>query len=261
VTTIDLVEKYQPYLYNLALRLVYAKEDAQDLCQDVWVKIFNSLDKFEEKADFKTWSYKIMMNHFLNEKRKYTELNFDNFEQTVEKLGVEKLSNEYDEPEKKLLINEAKVGCMMGMLLCLDKEQRAVLVMGDVFEIPSTIAAGIFEVSAENFRKKLSRARKDLYSYMNDHCGLVNKSNKCRCEHKTQAMINEGYVDANNLLFSKEKQVSLKSKLQLKTSHLDTTMQEIYKKLYQEHGFYETNEKEFASTILKNEEIKEIFHF
>jgi len=38
-------------------------------------------------------------------------------------------------------------------------------------------------------------------------------------------------------------------------------MESIYKKLYQEHNFYESNEKEFAHTILQNQEIKEIFHF
>jgi RNA polymerase sigma factor (sigma-70 family) len=69
LTNQELVEKYQPYLYNLALRLVYYPEVAKDLTQDVWIKILNSIDKFEEKSDFKTWSYKIMINHFLNQKR------------------------------------------------------------------------------------------------------------------------------------------------------------------------------------------------
>ena len=73
MNTKDLVEKYQPYLYNLALRLVYYPQDAQDLSQDVWIKILKSIDSFEEKSDFKTWSYRIMINLFLNQKRKYSE--------------------------------------------------------------------------------------------------------------------------------------------------------------------------------------------
>jgi len=261
VTTLDLVEKYQPYLYNLALRLVYSTEDAQDLTQDVWVKILNSLDSFEKKAGFKTWAYRVMMNEFLNQKRKYTQLTFDDFENTMDNLSDEKLSYEYEEPHRQLLVHEAKVGCMMGMLLCLDREQRAILVIGEIFEIPSTIGSEIFSISSENFRKKLSRARADLYNFMNNHCGLVNKNNKCKCTQKTQALINEGYVNPSNLLFSKECKSDLKDKLQIKSDKLDDTMENLYKNIYQEHNFYEANEKEFAHTILKNQEIKEIFHF
>lgn len=256
-----LVEKYQPYLYNLALRLVYYPDDAKDLTQDVWIKILKSMDKFEEKSDFKTWSYRIMINEFLNKKRKYTELTFDDFENTMRMMPNEKLSNEYEEGEKQLLIHEAKVGCMMGMLLCLDAKQRAILIIGDIFEIKSQIACEIFSITQENFRKKLSRARNDLYNFMNNSCSLINKTNACKCEQKTKALIKEGYVDPNNLLFLTDLQKSLKDKLQMKSDLLDDTMENLYKKLYQTHPFCDSNEKEFAKNILENKEIKKIFEF
>ena len=259
MTTQDLVEKYQPFLYNLALRLVYYPNEAKDLTQDVWVKILTSIDKFENNSDFKTWSYKIMINHFLNQKRKYTELTFDDFENTMNGMANNQLTNEYDEPEKKLLINEAKIGCMMGMLLCLNPEERAILVLGDIFEIQSTLASDIFNISKENFRKKLSRARLDLYNFMNHHCSLVNKKNSCKCEQKTKALIEIGYVNPKNLLFSKNKENNLKEQLQIKSNNLDITMEKLYKSLYHEHPFCKADEKEFAQNILKNKEIKEIF--
>ena len=185
MNTKELVEKYQPYLYNLALRLVYYPQDAQDLSQDVWIKILKSIDSFEEKSDFKTWSYRIMINLFLNQKRKYSELTFDDFENTMDNMSDELLSVEYDEGFKKVLINEAKVGCMMGMLLCLNTEQRAIFVLGDIFEIKSQIASEIF----------------DLYHFMNNQCSLINKKNPCKCELKTKALIKEGYVNKDNILF------------------------------------------------------------
>lgn len=261
MTTQNLVEKYQPYLYNLALRLVYYPEDAKDLTQEVWIKILNSIEKFEKKSDFKTWSYRIMINHFLNQKRKYKELTFDDFENTMNDMANEKLLNEYDEQMQKLLVNEAKVGCMMGMLLCLNIEQRAILVIGDIFEIKSNIANEIFGISKENFRKKLSRARSDLYNFMNNNCSLINKNNSCKCEEKTKALITKGYVDSKKLLFSNKIRISLKQKLQLKSDNLDNTMENLYQSLYQEHPFCNVDEKEFAQDILKNKEIKEIFDF
>jgi RNA polymerase sigma factor (sigma-70 family) len=255
----DLVKQYQPYLYNLALRLVYYPQDAEDLTSDAWIKIFENIDRFEERSDFKTWSYRIMINEFLNQRRKYTELTFDDFENTMHHLKDEELSNNYDEPEKALLIHEAKIGCMMGMLLCLDAKQRAVLVVGDIFEIKSDIACEIFNITKENFRKQLSRARKDLYSFMNNNCSLVNKQNYCKCEQKTQSLINEGYVDPNNLLFSPILQKNLKETMQLKSDQLCDTMEEMYKELYQQHPFMKIEEAKFAKSILNRVDIKDIF--
>ena len=261
MNTKDLVEKYQPYLYNLALRLVYYPQDAQDLSQDVWIKILKSIDSFEEKSNFKTWSYRIMINHFLNQKRKYTELTFDDFENTMDNMSDELLSVEYDEGFKKVLINEAKVGCMMGMLLCLNSEQRAIFVLGDIFEIKSQTASEIFDITKDNFRKKLSRARNDLYHFMNNQCSLINKKNPCKCEQKTKALIKEGYVNKDNILFDLKIQKSMKDKLQILSDNLDNTIENSYKNLYQNHPFIDINEKEFGESILKNKEIKEIFSF
>jgi RNA polymerase sigma factor (sigma-70 family) len=259
LTNQELVEKYQPYLYNLALRLVYYKEDANDLVNDVWIKIIENIESFEEKSDFKTWSYRIMINHFLNQQRKTTELNFNDFENTMNSMKDCLLGDEYDEAEKKLLINEAKVGCMMGMLLCLGSEQRAILVIGDIFEIKSDTASQIFGIAKENFRKKLSRARADLYSFMNNHCSLVNKKNSCKCEQKTKELIKQDYVNPNDLQFNPIIQKSIKDKLQILSDNLDNTMEDIYKELYQQHPFCKVDEKEFATNILKNKEIQKIF--
>ena len=90
---------------------------------------------------------------------------------------------------------------MMGMLLCLNTEQRAIFVLGDIFEIKSHIASEIFDITKDNFRKKLSRARNDLYHFMNNQCSLINKKNPCKCELKTKALIKEGYVNKDNILF------------------------------------------------------------
>ena len=77
-------------------------------------------------------------------------------------------------------IEESKVSCMAGMLMCLDREQRLIYIVGELFEIDHNMGSEIFGTSPANFRQKLSRARKDLYHWMHDKCGLVNKENPCR---------------------------------------------------------------------------------
>jgi RNA polymerase sigma factor (sigma-70 family) len=255
----NLAKEYNSYLYNLALRLVYNDSDAKDLTSDVWIKVLQSIDKFEKKSDFKTWAYRIMINEFLNQKRKTTELRFSDFATTMSSMEDNLLSDNYSEPDRALLINEAKVGCMMGMLLCLDREQRAIFIIGDIFDIKSDIGAKIFNITKENFRKKLSRARADLYSFMNNHCSLVNKTNSCRCELKTKALIEAGYVDPNSLLFDNSRQKELKNELQIKSDNLDNIIENLYKKLYQSHPFVDIDEELFANNLLKHPKIRSIF--
>lgn len=136
---------------------------------------------------------------------------------------------------QSLIVEDAKVGCMLGMLLCLSREQRVAYVLGEIFEAPSTLAAEILEVTPAAFRKRLERARRDLTSFMNEKCGLINKDNSCRCQKKTRAFIKAGWVDPENLKFTDQHVSRLKEVSPERSQTLDqlTTVQ--YADLFREH--------------------------
>lgn len=81
---------------------------------------------------------------------------------------------------------------------CLNREQRLIYIIGEVFKINHHLAADIFEITPANFRQKLSRVRKDLYQWMHKKCGLVNLENPCRCRKKTKQFIKQGIVNPDN---------------------------------------------------------------
>jgi hypothetical protein len=85
----------------------------------------------------------------------------------------------------ELLVEEARIGCMTGMLLCLDRRQRLAFILGEDFGLTSEIGGEVMDVSADNFRQLPSRARRDLYQFTNEKCGLVNSANPCRCAKKS----------------------------------------------------------------------------
>jgi hypothetical protein len=91
------------------------------------------------------------------------------------------------------------------MLLCLDRGQRLVYVLGEIFEVTDAIGAELLEIGRESFRQRLARARRDLHAFMNDKCGLVNPANPCRCARKTRGFVEAGYVDPQHLLFARER--------------------------------------------------------
>ena len=200
-----LIRRHQRFIYNLALRLVLNPKDAEDLTQEAFIRIITRLDRFEGRSRFTTWAYRIVVRAFLDGRRRSMERAITTFAAYGAELDdlpsrPLELSAEW-EPERRLIVEEAKVGCMLGMLLCLDRDQRVAYVLGEIFGLQSSIAGEILGVQAAAFRKRLQRARRDLSSFMNDQCGLINPDNPCRCEKKTAAFIENGWVNPSNMKF------------------------------------------------------------
>ena len=201
-----LVERHRPWIYNVALRMVYVPQDADDATQEILIKVVTSLASFEGRSRLRTWLYRIAVNHLLNMKRTRAEEISYTFERYGDGLDS---TPDLDLPDPsavpadvQLLVDEARIGCTMGMLLCLDREQRLAYVLGEIFGVTDAVGAELLDVSRDAFRQRLSRARRDLHQFMDRKCGLVNSANPCRCARKTQAFINAGFVDPARLLFA-----------------------------------------------------------
>lgn len=61
-----IVEKYGEYIYNMVYYTVLNEEDAKDLTQEIFYKIWKGLDNFKSKSSIKTWIYRITQNHLKN---------------------------------------------------------------------------------------------------------------------------------------------------------------------------------------------------
>jgi RNA polymerase sigma factor (sigma-70 family) len=201
-----LVERHRPWIHNVALRMVYLPQDADDATQEILIKVVTKLSSFEGRSSLRTWLYRIAVNHLLTMRRTKAEevgYTFDRYAEGLDAAPDLELSDPSTVPaDVQLLVDEARIGCSMGMLLCLDREQRLAYVLGEIFGVTDVVGAELLEVSRDAFRQRLSRARRDLHEFMDRKCGLVNAANSCRCARKTQAFINAGFVDPANLQFA-----------------------------------------------------------
>ena len=143
--------------------------------------------------------------------------------------------NEQEENELKETIEELRINCTTGMLMCLSRDQRMVYILGELFNIGHNLGGEILEISPGNFRVKLMRARKDLYQWMNKKCGLVNKDNPCRCSKKTKGYIKAGKVDADNLQFNTRFQSKIKHFSAENAIEITNTVEELNRKVFQDH--------------------------
>lgn len=202
-----LLSSLQPFIFNVAQKMLLNPDDAADVTQEVLLKVILNLQSYEpERAEFTTWAYAIARNQLLRFRTGKIEAltsSFDVYGEEIYAVADEIIeARELQNPETQLLVKEANVGCMLGMLLCLSREQRMVFILGEIIRLKSDVAGEICGISAENFRQQLSRSRRDLYTFMQNKCGLVNKANPCRCHRKTLGFMKAGYVDKENIRFA-----------------------------------------------------------
>jgi RNA polymerase sigma factor (sigma-70 family) len=232
-----LLRKHQRWVHAVAVRMMLSPADAADITQEALLRVITRIGQFEGRSSFRTWAYRIVMNCFLDAKRGRLEgviSSFAGYGEDLDKIPLEDL----DAPpsaERALLVEEAKLGCMLGMLLCLDREQRVAFVLGEIFECPSPLAAEILETTPAAFRKRLERARADLSSFMQNTCGLVNPANPCRCEKKTKGFIAAGWVDPRTLKFTAAHVRRVRDDVPARSRVLDVVYDERVPQLFREH--------------------------
>ncbi len=236
-----LILRHQAWVYNIAVRMVFHPQDAEEVTQEVLIKAVTRLSTFRGDSTFRTWLYRITANHVLNMKRRGGELRPQTFTSYAAAIND---TPDLDLPDPRsvpvdvpLLVEEAKIGCTTGMLLCLDRRQRLVFTLGEVLGVSDTVGGEVLEMSADNFRQCLARARRDLYRFMHGQCGLVNADNPCRCPKKTKGFIDHGHVDPDRLLFVPLHVRSIKDAAADTVREIDSTLDREYAAVYRDHPF------------------------
>jgi RNA polymerase sigma factor (sigma-70 family) len=233
----DLLRRHQRFLYKVALRMLQRPEDAEDATQEALVRIATRLSSFRGESAFRTWAYRIAMNHLLDVRRSRPEEAVTTFACYADYLAhapEEEPPALGPSPEWQLLVEEAKRSCTLGMLLCLDRGQRLAFILGEILEVGDALGAEVLELSRDNFRQRLSRARQQLDAFLRGQCGLVDPGNPCRCARKTRAFVRDGIVDPARLVFTG---VHL-TRSERAAAGGDAAVEELAAAIYREHPSY-----------------------
>ncbi|MEN0045996.1 MAG: RNA polymerase sigma factor [Bacteroidota bacterium] len=252
----QLIRLHQPFIYNVAWKMAHDPNDAMDLTQETLLKVITKLAQFNFKSSFRTWLYRIVVNEFLQTKRRKGEQQFTSFEENARQLDAipnPDLTVE-EEIEFAELSKEMQVRCLSGMLMCLNREQRLIYILGDVFAVDHNLGAEIFQLSPQNFRVKLYRARKDLKNYMNDKCGLINKENPCRCPKKAKALKQMGMLDERTMLFNITTKTKIADYVEGQYINVRNIIEDKYSDLYRQHPAKDNFDKATVVEELLNDQ-------
>jgi RNA polymerase sigma factor (sigma-70 family) len=256
-----LVLRHQAWIYNIAVRMVFQPHNAEEVTQEVLIKVITRLSTFKGESKFRTWLYRIVANHVLNMRRRSAEtqnLTFRIYGAAIDGTPDLDLPDPKSVPvEVPLLVEEAKIGCTTGMLLCLDRRQRLIFTLGEILGASDTVGGEVLEMTADNFRQCLARARRDLYSFMNNQCGLVNKNNPCRCPKKTRGFIEAGHVDPRRLLFAAQHMERVKDVAAETVREIEDVVEGQYAAIYRDHPFLQPSDQvNWFRRMLENQEVR-----
>jgi RNA polymerase sigma factor (sigma-70 family) len=256
-----LVLRHQAWIYNIAVRMVFRPQDAEEVTQEVLIKAITKLSTFKGESTFRTWLYRIAANHVLNMKRRWAETRtttFAAYGAAINGTPDLDLPDPNSVPvEVPLLVEETKTGCTTGMLLCLDRKQRLIFTLGAILGASDAVGAEVLELTADNFRQCLARARRDLHRFMNGQCGLVNANNPCRCPKKTRGFIEAGHVDPRRLLFASEHVERVRDVAPETVREIDDVVEQQHAAVFRDHPFLlPADQADWLRRLLEHDDLR-----
>ena len=142
-----------PYIYTIVYQITNNEEDAQDVAQEVFIKVYNSLSSFNFKSSFKTWIYKVALNTALNTVKKRTRdmRKMEEYNKTAKGSSFHIDTDPIHDNDNDLNIEKT--------LKILNPDQRACILLREVEGLSYKEIAEALKININTVRSRLKRAR------------------------------------------------------------------------------------------------------
>lgn len=151
-----IVRKYNPYLYKIGRVYNYNHEDTEDLMQDTYVDAYKNLSTFQERASFKTWLVRIMMNNCYRKNKKLSYKN-DVGEDAASDTKLHALNTTND---THTMVENREIGyAIERALLQIPEEYRMVFTLREMNGLNTSETAELLSISESNVKTRLTRSK------------------------------------------------------------------------------------------------------
>ncbi len=173
----QLVQRHVNRVYTIVYRVVNNKEEAEDITQEVFVKVFNGLKKFDQKSAFSTWLYRIATNSALDAYDKLKKHNKNTStishhaadgEDAVDVLSLQ--PSPVPGPEENVVQAELRE-CIHRVLKSLELDHRRVLLLRDFEDLSYDEIADVLQAKLSAVKMRIHRARLAFQEIFNQFCG------------------------------------------------------------------------------------------
>jgi RNA polymerase sigma-70 factor (ECF subfamily) len=153
-----LLERYGKQVFSLIVKMAGNREDAEELTQDVFLKVYRSLDSFREESSFSTWLYRIAYNMAVSAARKKT-----NETLAIDEAMIENIADETDDDFSQEEIHSARIEYLNVALDRLPPGEKAMILLFYRQGMSMEEIARITGLTETNVKTKIFRIRKKLY--------------------------------------------------------------------------------------------------
>lgn len=165
----QLYKEHKDLVYNLALKYLQNIEDAEEITQDVFVKLFSKVDQFEERAQLSTYIYRITINCSLDYIKAKNAKKRVGFLSSLFRLGSQEaifVQDQFNHPGIELESKE-EVAFIMNCINQLPDTQKTALILHKLEDKSQVEIAEIMETSPKAVESLIQRAKTNLKKIMN----------------------------------------------------------------------------------------------
>ena len=157
----ELVDRYQNFVFTIAVRMLRHKEEAEEVAQDSFIKAYDSLSTFRGDSRFSTWLYRIVYHKTLDRIKK-------NKRQQTYEIIEEITDNGLDHIENGLeaMLSEERSAIINKCIQMLPGDDAAVISLYYFEEQSVKEIAQVTDLTEDNIKIKLYRSRKKLFSLL-----------------------------------------------------------------------------------------------
>ncbi|MMZ54760.1 ECF RNA polymerase sigma factor SigW [compost metagenome] len=148
-----LIRKFEKKIYTYCYCILKSREEAEDALQEIFIKVYQDIDRYEERVTFSAWLYKIAYHHCLDQIRKQSRW------QRLVSLYQEQQTPFYDNYNKQVGIEQA----VHELLMPLNREEKNILLLKVVEQYSFEEIGQIMDCKPATLRKKYERLRKKLH--------------------------------------------------------------------------------------------------
>ena len=157
----EVYNRFVQVVYNLCLRLARSPEDAEDLAQETFLRIYRHLGSFDGRSSLKTWIYRVTVNHCSSKLGRRRLLTIPlRFSDDEDEEGVLLAATERD-PESLQLARDAGER-VQAALRQLQPNYRAAVVLRDLEDLSYEEIAVVLDINIGTVRSRIARGREGL---------------------------------------------------------------------------------------------------
>ncbi len=120
-----IIKKYRKYIFSLLIKKIESKEDAEDLTQEIFIKLYNSLDNFKFKSSLKTYIYRMVTNKISDFKKQKNKTRQEY--QLIEEFNENIYENDIDDK----IIEEENIKNLEEAIKQLPEKYKTLIYMRD----------------------------------------------------------------------------------------------------------------------------------